>query len=162
AKAYLAQYLLADAWQASLKDNQQHKPWSWADTYPVAKLSFPSLNEGSYVLEGANDRNMAFGPARLQTSGMPGEYLSTVISGHNDSHFSFLNKLKINDTITVQTLNGVFEYQISEIKIIDSEQQQIQINYTDELILTTCYPFNSLSNGGTLRYQIIASSVVLH
>lgn len=157
AKAQLAQYLIADAWQQTLQDGEEHKPWSWADTHPVAKLSFPSIAEETYVLEGANGRNMAFGPSRTITSGMPGQQLSTVISAHNDSHFSFLGQVKMNDTITIETLMGSFHYQVKDISVIDSSKQQININPVDQLILTTCYPFNALQTGGKLRYQIIAS-----
>ncbi|MCB1581696.1 MAG: class GN sortase [Marinicella sp.] len=154
AKAQLAQYLIADAWQQTLKDGQRHKPWSWADTHPVAKLSFPSVAEISYVLEGASGRNMAFGPARTIKSGMPGDSISTIISAHNDSHFDFLGQVKLGDAIEVETLKGTFIYQVNNIQVVDSSKQQITINQNDELILTTCYPFNALQTGGKLRYQV--------
>ena len=156
AKAHLAQYLIAGAWQETIKDGEKHKPWDWADTHPVAKLTFPSLNETSYVLEGASGRNMAFGPARSITSGMPGEPLSTLVSAHNDSHFAFLRDVKLHDKIHIQTLGGEFKYQVVDLQVIDSSQQHVLINTIDELILTTCYPFNALQTGGNLRYQVTA------
>jgi sortase A len=157
AKAQLAQYLIADAWEQTIIDGKNHKPWSWADTHPVAKLSFPMIGETSYVLEGASGRNMAFGPARTIKSGMPGELISTIISAHNDSHFSFLGQVKLGDSIEIQTLKGTFTYQVRDIKVVDSSKQQISINQQDELILTTCYPFNALQTGGNLRYQVTAT-----
>ncbi|GGI84258.1 class GN sortase [Shewanella gelidii] len=42
AKAHFAQFLIAQAWQQTLEDQQPHKPWPWADTHPVAQLSFIS------------------------------------------------------------------------------------------------------------------------
>lgn len=157
AKAHLAQYLIADAWELTLKDGERHKPWDWADTHPVAKLTFPSLNETSYVLEGASGRNMAFGPARSITSGMPGQAMSTLISAHNDSHFAFLANAKIKDLIHIETTQGDFVYRIIDLKVVDSSKQQVVINTQDELILATCYPFNALQTGGKLRYQVTAS-----
>lgn len=159
AKAQLAQYLIADAWQATLEDDQHHKPWDWADTHPVAKLSFPGLNQTTYVLEGASGRNMAFGPARTLTSGMPGEHMSTVISAHNDSHFKFLGQAKLNDLIEVETTQGQFIYQVKDLRVVDSSKGKIEIRQQDELILTTCYPFNALQTGGNLRYQVRAIRV---
>lgn len=159
AKARFAQYLIADAWQATLKDGQQHKPWDWADTHPVAKLSFPALAETSYVLEGANGRNMAFGPARSISAGMPGEHLSTVISAHNDSHFSFLERVQLNDLVEIETTSGHFTYQVINLQVVDSSRQQVTIKQQDELILTTCYPFNALQTGGTMRYQLTTHRV---
>jgi len=156
AKAHLAQYLIADAWQETLADGQPHPPWSWADTHPVARLNFPTLTETTYVLEGASGRNMAFGPVHSETSGMPGSSISTVISAHNDSHFSFLGQLKMEDVIQIETLRGAFSYRVSDIRVVDSDKQQISIQQRDELILTTCYPFNALQTGGNLRYQVTA------
>ena len=156
AKAHLAQYLIADAWEQTLQDGQPHKPWDWADTHPVAKLTFPSLNETSYVLEGASGRNMAFGPTHSITSGMPGQALSTLISAHNDSHFAFLADAKLNDLIHIETQAGDFVYRIVDLQVVDSSKQQVSINTVDELILTTCYPFNALQTGGKLRYQVTA------
>jgi sortase A len=156
AKAHLAQYLIADAWQETLADGQPHPPWSWADTHPVARLNFPTLAETTYVLEGASGRNMAFGPVHSETSGMPGTSISTVISAHNDSHFSFLGQLKMEDVIQIETLKGAFSYRVSDIRVVDSDKQQISIQQRDELILTTCYPFNALQTGGNLRYQVTA------
>jgi len=159
AKAHLAHYLIADAWQATLLDKQVHKPWDWADTHPVAKLSFPAIREISYVLEGASGRNMAFGPARSLASGMPGDAVSTVISAHNDSHFSFLELVQINDLIHIETTAGQFTYRVKDLKVVDSSQQKIDIRQQDELILTTCYPFNALQTGGNMRYQLTAQRI---
>ncbi len=156
AKAQLAQYYIADAWQQTLKDGEQHKPWSWADTYPVAKLNFLTVGQETYVLEGATGRNMAFGPARSVTAGMPGQSLSTLISAHNDSHFDFLGQVKLNDQIEIETQQGVFKYTVNDIRVMDSSKEQVIINRQDELILTTCYPFNALQTGGKLRYQLTA------
>ena len=156
AKAQLAQYLLADAWQATLEDGKQHKPWDWADTHPVAKLQFPSLAESTYVLEGASGRNMAFGPVRTLSAGMPGDQISTIISAHNDSHFDFLGQVKLNDLVQIETTAGQFTYRVSDLRVVDSSQQQVAINQQDELILTTCYPFNALQSGGKMRYQLTA------
>ncbi len=156
AKAYLAQWLIADAWDLTLQDGQTHRPWSWADTHPVAKLMIPRLNKSSYVLADANGRNLAFGPAHVLGSGMPGEARTTVFSGHNDSHFSYLSKVAVGDLIQVETTQGEFEYHIVEMKVVDSDQRALVISGEDQLILTTCYPFNSLTTGGSLRFHVIA------
>lgn len=154
AKAHLSQWLIADAWALTLKDGEAHPPWSWADTHPVAKLTVPSLNQSSYILSGASGRNLAFGPAHVHQSGMPGEARTTVFSGHNDSHFSYLSGINNGDEIKVETLKGVFSYQVTDLQIIDSRLQQIPLKQTSQLILTTCYPFDALTAGGPMRFQI--------
>ncbi|WP_395374478.1 class GN sortase [Marinicella sp. W31] len=158
-KAYVAQYLIADAWEKTLNEGGHNKPWSWADTHPIAKLGFPSLQETLYVLAGANGRNMAFGPAHTLSSGMPGQPLSTVISAHRDSHFAPLKHLRKGDVIDIQTTTGQFQYRITELQIRDSRTQRIPIQRKDQLILTTCYPFDALTSGGPMRYQVTAERI---
>ena len=43
AKAWLAQSLIAHAWARTLSGERQAKPWPWADTWPVARLTVPRL-----------------------------------------------------------------------------------------------------------------------
>ena len=50
AKAWLAQWLIADAWAEQLQAGTPSKPWPWADTWPVAKLTTPD-GEARYVLD---------------------------------------------------------------------------------------------------------------
>ncbi|VAW34830.1 LPXTG-site transpeptidase family protein, partial [hydrothermal vent metagenome] len=96
-KAWLSQYLIKAAWEQTLVDKQWHKPWSWADTYPVATLEIPRLSTSSYVLAGTSDRNLAFSITHLSSSGMPGQQKTVVLSGHQDSHFDYLQNLQIGD-----------------------------------------------------------------
>lgn len=156
AKAYLSQALIANAWDETLKNESFHKPWSWADTYPVFKLQAPRINKSSYVLEGASNRNMAFSAAHTTFSGLPGQKKSTVVSGHRDSHFDYLQELKLGDKITTYGINSTHHYKIVEMKVINSQQEKMIIKNRDELILTTCYPFDSLQTGGDLRYVVHA------
>ena len=155
-KAYLSQVLIASAWNETLKDKKYHKPWSWADTYPVFKIQVPRINKVSYILEGASGRNMAFSAAHTSISGLPGQSKSTVVSGHRDSHFEYLQDLKLGDKIIADEMNNKYHYEIVEIKVINSQQEKLLIKNIDELILTTCYPFDSLQAGGNLRYVIHA------
>jgi sortase A len=155
-KAYLSQMLIAGAWNETLKDKNYHKPWSWADTYPVLRIHLPRINKVSYILEGASGRNMAFSATHTSISGFPGQNKSTIISGHRDSHFEYLKELKLGDKIIADEIKNKYHYEIVEIKVINIHQEKLLIRNLDELILTTCYPFDSLQAGGDLRYVIHA------
>lgn len=159
AKAQLSQHLIKDAWQKTLLDKQKHKPWSWADTYPVFEISVPRLNQNSYILEGASGRNMAFSAARISNSGMPGQMKSTVISGHRDSHFEYLQEIQLGDELIVETVINTQKYKVINVEVVDSSLQSLMIRNVDEIILSTCYPFNQLQAGGNLRYVITTKPV---
>ncbi len=159
-KAHLSQYLISRAWQQTLDDNGQHLPWDWADTYPIFEMYFPRLDKKSIVLEGASGRNMAFSAAHSYESGLPGENKSTIVSGHRDSHFQHLQYLRKGDKIIVNSINQSHTYRVSNIKIVDSKIEKLAIRSTNEIILTTCYPFDAFQTGGNLRFVVYATPAI--
>ena len=58
AKAWLAQLLIKQAWARTLEGEAQAKPWPWADTWPVARITVPGRDIERYVLAGANGREI--------------------------------------------------------------------------------------------------------
>ncbi len=52
-KAELARVLIDRAWTLSMEGDQVVKPWPWADTWPVARLSIPDRKVDLPVLYGA-------------------------------------------------------------------------------------------------------------
>ncbi len=154
-KAIVAQYLLEDAWQKTLDNGETHKPWSWADTFPVAKLSVPSQKIEQIVLSGASGRNLAFGPGLLLSSDSPERQGYSIIGGHRDTHFEFLQDLQIGQKIIIEDKHGIqHQYKITSTEVHNIEQDKIIDRGAGQLTLVTCYPFNTLETGGSLRYLV--------
>jgi sortase A len=157
-KAQLAQVLLQRAWADMLVGQQEAKPWPWADTWPVARLTVPSQNIDLIVLNGAYGRTLAFGPGYLESSAAPGSIGTTILTGHRDTHFRFLQRLKEGDEVLLMTRNRQqHRYRVSSTTVVGagtaSLQQDTQEN---QLALVTCYPFDAISPGGPLRYVVMA------
>ena len=93
AKALLAQVLLEAAWLETRHGIKEVKPWPWADTWPVSRLSVPSLGVSRIVLAGASGQSLAFGPGHLFSSAEPGEQGNVIIAGHRDTHFTFIKNI---------------------------------------------------------------------
>lgn len=159
AKAELSQYLIQSAWQQTLKDGKHHKPWSWADTYPILEMKIPRLNQSNYILAGSSGRNLAFSVTHMSQSGLLGENKTMVLSGHRDSHFSYLKNLKVGDKIIIKDTDNTMVYTMTKARVIDSTMHKINILNKNELLLTSCYPFDALSAGGNLKYVVYASPV---
>ncbi|MBT8143012.1 MAG: class GN sortase [Gammaproteobacteria bacterium] len=157
AKARIAQYLIAEAWQQSLNNQQLKKPWSWADTWPVLRLEFAS-GKKQFVLHGMHGQSLAFGPAHMNASAMPGEGKEIVIAAHRDTHFSELKNLVLGEEIKVQdTHRHEYTYRVTTARIVDSNKQSLELDSTQEVLrLITCYPFDAVNPNGPLRYEIIA------
>ncbi|WP_160173474.1 class GN sortase [Thalassotalea sp. ND16A] len=158
-KAYLAQYLLARAWQHSSATHQQ-KPWPWLDTYPVAKLHFPSLGDEHIVLAGDSGQALAFGPGLNQLSVKPGEPGSIVIAGHRDTHFNTLQYLNPSEQIVLENAAGIqHHYQIDRIGVLDVNEDEILQTSHERLVLITCYPFDGDTAATPLRYVVQATPI---
>ncbi|MGR3972172.1 class GN sortase [Shewanella sp. 1180_01] len=172
AKAHFAQYLIEQAWTKTLADGQSHKPWSWADTYPVAKLSIyreqaansdieAELNDSLYVLAGASGRNLAFGPSLVLSSAPAGQKGNTVIAGHRDTHFAILNGMAVGRRLSLQTLKGnniIYEVVATQV-VHETETQFMAPSDDNRLTLITCYPFDALQGGAELRFVVQAIPV---
>ena len=160
-KAILAQVLLETAWDKTVHGQQEVKPWPWADTWPISRLDVPGLGIDRIVLAGASGSSLAFGPGHLFGSSLPGQQGNTVIAGHRDTHFRFLKDIKAGELIQLQSLRGTtIEYEVSETIIVDEKQAEYLANTSEnKLTLITCYPFNAIRPGGSLRYLVIAKQL---
>jgi len=155
-KAEIAQHLLERAWLRTLAGEPDAKPWPWADTRAVALLEIPRLGLREIVLEGSSGRNLAFGPTQVNT-GRLDQSSDRVLSGHRDTHFSFMKKLKTGDLLRLRTATEVREYRVSRQEVVDSRRQMLSIDDSiDRLTLLTCYPFEAATAGGPLRWVVTA------
>lgn len=160
AKAKLAQQLIKDAWQETLQNLQQNKPWPWADTWPVGRIKIPSHNIDLYVLAGDSGRNLAFGPGHRFGSALPGETGTILISAHRDTHFGFLEKLTLGEMILVQDIQGHWHrYHVSYSKVVDQSSSISVTTDSNGLVLVTCYPFDAIVPGGPLRFVVFAEKL---
>ena len=154
-KALAAQVLLDRAWQQTLIEQQQTRPWPWADTWPVAELIIPDLDISHIVLAGDSGESLAFGPGHSFASAMPEQHGTVLISGHRDTHFDFLQNLKKGERLILKTKSGIHYYTVSRTQVVDSRRYKADAD-KDELVLVTCYPFNSAITGGSQRYLVHA------
>ena len=163
-KARLAQVLLDHAWHETQKTQAPVKPWPWADTWPVARLSVPAHKKSMVVLAGANGAALAFGPGHLMASAPPGALDNSVIAGHRDTHFAFLKTLKPDDALQLQALDGVVHYyQVIDAQVVhETDTRVLQPSQSAMLTLITCYPFDAVVPGGPLRYVVRARGIPSH
>ncbi len=158
-KAVSAQWLLQQAWHTSLNTHVPVKPWPWADTWPVGRLVVPRLDIDQIILTGTSGQALAFGPGKVQ-NGQDSAHDSQniILSGHRDTHFSFMQDIRHGDRLIVQNHQGKWlSFTVRGMEVIDSRTQTLPMNQDQaDLRLITCYPFDALSTGGPLRYVVQA------
>ena len=157
-KAWLAQLLIAQAWARTLAGEREVRPWPWADTWPVARLSAPSLGIERYVLAGADGSALAFGPGHLAGTPLPGASGNSVIGGHRDTHLAFLRLLQAGDQLRVERADGSqVAYRVEHASVLHKGDVWVaKQEGPDRLTLVTCFPFDALRAGGAQRYVVFA------
>lgn len=157
-KAWLSEQLISVSWHQSQANDTAIKPWPWADTFPVAELSFERITKKIVVLNGGDPTTLAFSAGAVAPFNHVSDSRPFVVAGHRDSHFSFLSEVHMADVISLTDKQGRHQlYQVENIEIVNASDTQLSISAEDpNLVLITCYPFNSTSNDSDERYVITA------
>ncbi len=160
AKALLAQVLLDRAFTETVATGQNVKPWSWADTWPIARIAVKRLDASAIVLEGSSGQALAFGPGHVELTANAGERGVAVYSAHRDTHFRFLKDVKVGDEIAVTRRDGrTFVYRVNGTSVVRYDASGIDpIADRSELVLSTCWPLDA-ATPGPLRYLVHAELI---
>lgn len=146
------------AWDRAAHGVASPAPWPWADTWPVARLLAKGGEIDLIVLAGGSGRTLAFGPGHLSASSLPGERGNSVIAGHRDTHFRFLQHLALGEALRIETADGyAHTYEVIDIDIVDSRRSSLLLDSDEQVLsLVTCYPFDATEAGGPMRYVVTA------
>lgn len=123
----------------------------------VGVLDIPRLNAELPIVEGTDPDDLEKGVGHYKGSFYPNENGQIVLSGHRDTVFRRAGELEIGDSLKILLTYGEFEYEITSTKIVEADDTSIITLQQDseELLLTTCYPFSYVGNAPQ-RYIIYA------
>lgn len=160
AKAALAQVLLERAFTTSLATGAPVKAWTWADTWPVARIEVPRLNASEIALAGASGEALAFGPGHLDGTPEAGEVGTAVYAAHRDTNFAFLKDVKAGDEIRVTRRDGAtVRFRVEGMRVAAWNASGVDPNAAGRnLALVTCWPFDAVTRG-PLRYVVEATAI---
>jgi sortase A len=160
AKALVAQVLLERAFEKTIITGRETKPWSWADTWPVARIEVKRIHASAIVLAGSSGQALAFGPGHVEQTPDAGERGIAVYSAHRDTHFRFLKDVVTGDEIDIIRRDGrKFRYRVDGTSVVRFDASGID-PLTDgyQLVLSTCWPFDALTPGPE-RYLVHATMI---
>ena len=114
----------------------------------VATLIIPKIEQKFTVYWGTDENTLGKGAgmfsSRLTTTPGLGH---TVLSGHRDTVFAGLEKLKTGDKLIVNFEEQSYTYIIEKIWITDKDDRTVIVEKKEPtLTLTTCYPFTYVGN----------------
>lgn len=167
-KSLVAQVLLERSWNIAqqkfrrIQNNDiqtivKVTPWEWADTWPVAKLYVPKLNVEEILLHGASGRVLAFGAGVMPGTSPIGEFGNSVVVGHKDTNFKFLQQLEVGDLVHIELLSGhVKRYIVDSFKVVlENDLSVLNQSTEDKVTLITCYPFEQIEPNTDKRYVVV-------
>jgi len=110
----------------------------------IGSLTMPALKLEMPIFQGTGVKELKKGVGHFTQSVLPGEEDNCVLSGHRETFFSQIGKLKIGDQLIVQTSAGTFTYVVKGTRIVHADDKTVIVP-TDHAVLTmtTCYPFNT-------------------
>ena len=110
----------------------------------VGRLIILSANINHYVVFGATNKKLEYGPGYILGTSLPGTGGNFAIAGHRTTYgapFGNLDRVQVGETIIFQTNTNQYKYKIIEVKIVSPEDNYVLENYGDDRItLTTCHP----------------------
>lgn len=114
---------------------------------PVAILRIPSIGLTKTVVEGVGVGDLEKGPGHFAETPMPGQYGNAAIAGHRTTYgepFRDLDRVRVGDTIEVDTLAGTYTYSVTNTLVVNPSQYGAVIPTKDPtkatLTLATCTP----------------------
>ena len=110
----------------------------------VGRLTILSANINHYVVFGATNKKLEYGPGYILGTSLPGTGGNFAVAGHRTTYgapFGNLDRVQVGETIIFQTNTNQYKYQVIEVKIVSPEDNYVLENYGDDRItLTTCHP----------------------
>lgn len=160
-KAVVADWLISASWAQRVPGQAPAKPWPWADTRVVARLSVARLGIQHFVMQDASGESLAFGPGSMLLRQPPGGEGYTLIAGHRDTHFNFLSRIQPGDLLELDNYFGKRSlYRIQHSRLLNIEREELRIDpRATGMTLVTCWPFDAVSSGGPMRFLVNAERI---
>ncbi|MBU3098043.1 MULTISPECIES: class D sortase [Clostridium] len=139
--------------------NKKFYPVYTKDGDSIGILTLTTLNKKLPIVQGTGENELKKGVGHFTQSVLPGEKDNCVLSGHRDTVFSGIGKLKIGDQLIVQTSAGIFTYEVKGTRIVGKDDKTVIVPTSRAVLtLTTCYPFNFIGDAPN-RYIVSADLV---
>jgi len=125
----------------------------------IGTLSIPKLKRQLPIFQGTGVKELKKGVGHFTQSVLPGEGDNCVISGHRDTVFRQLDRLKIGDQLIVRTSTGTFTYEVKGTRIVHEDDKTVIVPTSYAVLtMTTCYPFNAIGDAPD-RYIVSAALI---
>jgi LPXTG-site transpeptidase (sortase) family protein len=125
----------------------------------LTRLSVPSIRLSAVVVEGTDLYSLLIGPGHMVGTARLGEAGNAVVSGHRDTFFRDIVKLRQGDQILIERNGRTFIYAVEESRIVERSDISVAAPTGDNrLTLITCDPAYYL--GPAPRRLVVVSKLL--
>ncbi|MFP3886122.1 class D sortase [Priestia filamentosa] len=127
----------------------------------VATLVIPTLGQKYTLYWGTDEDSLQKGVGMFVSdlTTTPDGNGHTVLSGHRDTVFTGLDKVKEGNTLIVKYNDQIYTYEVKKTWIVDKDDRSVIVKKDKPtLTLTTCYPFHYVGSAPE-RYIIKAERI---
>jgi sortase A len=135
----------------------------------LGRIEIPSIGVSKVISQGVDRDTLRQGPGHYPSSALPGDGGNVAIAGHRTTHgapFFDLDQVAPGDLIEIETVDGVFSYEVEAHRAPDGSERGHRIvdpsaveviadQGDDRLTLTACHPQYSA------RQRIIVSALLI-
>lgn len=108
----------------------------------MGEMIIPTISLDYPLIHGTLDEQLQRGIGHYAGSALPGENGNVIVSGHRDTVFRNLGKVKIGELIIIKNQYGIFNYRAAGIRIVGENDRTVIVPSNKEMLtITTCYPF---------------------
>jgi sortase A len=112
--------------------------------FPKTRIIIPKIGVNQVILEGTSPDILKLGPGHYIGMANPGEKGNVGIAGHRVTYthpFNRLDELTNGDTIILDTIDYVYEYQVERMTVVDPKDTlTLRPSPDPKITLTTCNP----------------------
>jgi sortase A len=127
---------------------------------PIGVIRIDKIGVDKVVVEGTTIPDLRKAPGHYEGSPLPGQLGNSAIAGHRTTYgapFADLDQLAQGDRVSVQTLTGTWEYELTRDPFVVSPTQVEVLDPVPgqaTLTLTTCHPKYSASERLIVQAQL--------
>jgi sortase A len=114
----------------------------------IGRVEVPRLGLSAIVREGVDASTLRRAVGHMPSTPLPGQPGNSALAAHRDTLFRKLRDIRKDDRITVQTVDGTYDYTVESLKIVNPEDVGVLKSAPGDQLLTliTCYPFNYIGS----------------
>jgi sortase A len=108
----------------------------------IGRIEIARIGLSVIIIDGDDGKTLRRAAGHVPGTALPGQPGNVGITGHRDTFFRPLRNIKVDDVITLTTLQGEYRYRVVSTKVVSPKDVAVLASTGgDVLTLVTCYPF---------------------